>query len=153
MEINELGFSGVFYFTNATDEDFAVLWNNKEYKFPAKTSCPMIIANETLENIQEIRKKFAYKLATREFYKGKEYMRLSKMGNGLPPTFDEKILQPWIDQCLNPLPESRAKVREITENKERQFKGSKALSEKDDPNYIFKDDVVQTKGRMPDREM
>lgn len=44
-------FDGVFKFTNATDEDFAVLWNNKEYVYPANTSCPMVIANESAENI------------------------------------------------------------------------------------------------------
>ena len=146
MEItNE--FDGVFRFTNATDEDFKVLWNSKEYTFPAGTSSPMIIANESLENIQEIRKKFAYKLAVREFYKGKVYKDMSKMGGGLPPTFDEKILQPWIDQCLVPLPRAQAVVKEVPK-KPTNIKASKAISEKDNPNYVFKDDVPEEKGEM-----
>ena len=62
-------FDGVFRFTNWTEEDFKHLWNNIEYTFKAGTTSPMIIANETLENIQEIRKRFAYDLAVREFYK------------------------------------------------------------------------------------
>ena len=66
MQIPE-SFDGVFKFTNNTSEDFTGLWNNKEYSFPKKTSCPMIILGEPLVNIQEITKKFAYKLATREF--------------------------------------------------------------------------------------
>ena len=151
MEIDK-DFGGVFYFTNATDEDFSVLWNNKEYVYPKGTSCPMIILNESLENIQEIRKKFAYKLAVREWYKGKEYQRMSKMGNGIPPTFDEKVLQPWIDQCLNPLPKAQAKIKEVSKISDKQFRGSKAISEKDNPNYVFKDEVPESKGKMPDKE-
>jgi len=50
-------FDGVFKFTNASKEDFKVLWNNKEYTFPAESTCPMIIPGEMPENVQEIRKK------------------------------------------------------------------------------------------------
>lgn len=152
IEINE-EFDGVFRFTNATDDDFVVLWNSKEYVFPAGTSCPMIIPNESLENIQEIRKKFAYKLAVREFYKGKVYKDMSKMGGGLPPTFDEKVLQPWIDQCLVPLPKAKAVVKDMPKESERKFRGSKAISDKDNPNFVFKDDVPQTKGEMPNTKI
>lgn len=152
MEINE-EFDGVFRFTNATDEDFKVFWNSKEYTYPAGTSCPMIIANESLENIQEIRKKFAYKLAVREFYKGKTYLQMSKMGGGLPPTFDDKLLQPWIDQCLVPLPKAQAKVKELPKDSEKKFKGSKAIKDTDNPNYVFKDDVPEEKGSMPDTKI
>lgn len=141
-------FDGVFRFTNATDEDFTVLWNSKEYKFPAGTSCPMLIANETSENIQEIRKKFAYKLAVREFYKGKVYKDMAKMGGGLPPTFDDKILEPWIDQCLVPLPKAQAIVKEAPK-KEVRFKGSKAVSGKDNLNEKFKDDEPDVLGMQP----
>ena len=146
--INE--FDGVFRFTNATNEDFKVLWNSKEYNYPAGTSCPMIIANESLENIQEIRKKFAYKLAVREFYKGKVYKDMSKMGGGLPPTFDDKILQPWIDQCLVPLPRAQAEVKPA-KKKEVQFKGSKAVDAKGNLNVEFKDDEPDVLGQQSDK--
>lgn len=152
MEINS-DFDGVFRFTNATDEDFSGFWNNKEYVFPLGTCCPIIIQNETLENIQEIRKKFAFKLAVREFYKGKDYQRMAKMGNGLPPIFDEKVLQPWIDECLRPLPISRVSVKEGKKDNEKNYKGSKAISDKDNPNYVFKDDVPEEKGKMPNVEI
>ena len=144
-------FDGVFRFTNPTDEDFIALWNNKEYTFPANKTVPLIIPNETLENIQEIRKKFAYKLAVREFYSSKEYNKMSKMGNGLPPTFDEKILEPMIEKCLLSLPESRATVKQAKPVfDERKLKGSKAVSGKDDLNTTFKDAEIIEKGVMPD---
>ena len=143
-------FDGVFRFTNPTDEDFTALWNNKEYTFPANRTVPLIIANETLENIQEIRKKFAFKLATREFYNSKEYGKMSKMGNGLPPTFDEKILEPMIEKCLMSLPESRATVKSGKPSlDEKRLKGSKAVSGKDDLNHAFKDAEIVERGVMP----
>jgi len=151
MEYIQKDFDGVFRFTNPTTEDFTALWNNKEYTFPANRTVPLIIPNETLENIQEIRKKFAYKLAVREFYKSKEYNRLSKMGNGLPPTFDEKILEPMIDKCLLALPESRATVKSGKPLlDEKRLRGSKAVSGKDDLNSTFKDEPIIEKGVMPE---
>ena len=76
---------------------------------------------------------------------------MSKMGNGLPPTFDEKVLQPWIDQCLAPLPKSMAKVKEIPKESEKKFKGSKAIDDNDNLNEVFKDDKPRTLGKMSDR--
>lgn len=144
-------FGGVFKFTNPTNEDFSVLWNNKEYTFLANTTSPIIIPNETLENIQEIRKKFAFKLAVREFYKGKDYARLSKMGNGMPPTFDEKILEPMIEKCLTPLPESMPKIKQGKTMSEKDFKGSKPISENSNLSEEFKDAPIVSKGKMPDK--
>lgn len=146
-------FDGVFRFTNVTDEDFVFFWNNKEYTFPAKVCCPMIIANESLENIQEIRKKAAYKLAVREFYKSKEYIKMSKQGRGLPPTFDDKILEPMIESCLKPLPMSKAKVKEGKKESDRNYKASKAISDKDNPNFVFREESenVRPMGAMPDK--
>lgn len=154
------GFDGVFRFTNPTDTDFSGFWNSKEYVYPAGRTTPMIIAGETLENIQEIRKRFAYQLAVREFYankikdqSGKNYLQLSKMGNGLPPIFADKILEPLIEQCLKPLPAAPVLVKESKKKtSERDFKGSKALSEKDNPNYIFKDEPIDELGKMSSSE-
>ncbi len=153
MEEND--FDGVFRFTNATEEDFIGLWNNKEYTFPAGTCCPIVIPDETLENIQSIRKKWAYKLAVREFYKGKDYTKMSKMGNGLPPTYDEKILEPIIQTCLKPLPLAKTKVRAGKKDDESNYKGSKAVSGKEDLNYIFREEAENAKvvGKMPDSEI
>lgn len=157
VEFDKSEFMGVFYFTNWTDEDFVHLWNNEEYIFPKQTSVPMIMPKETPENVQQIRKRFAYDLATREFYKGKEYKRLVALGvksGGIPPTFDEKTLEPMIEKCLNPLPQSRAIVRPVKTDEESKFKASKAISERDNPNYVFKDENVdgriKTLGKMSD---
>jgi hypothetical protein len=113
----------------------------------------MIIANETLENIQEIRKKAAYKLAVREFYKTKTYDKMSKMGNGLPPIYDDKVLEPMIEQCLKPLPEKKAIVRTRKTESDSKFKGSKAVSGKEDLNYQFREEVEHTEvlGEMPNK--
>lgn len=123
-EVEDYGddFDGVFRFTNPTDEDFKTLWNNKEYTYPAGKTVPMVIANSSLEEIQQIRKYFAKRLAEREYLKSKDF---KKIANGLKdPSFgrnviqsayEETNLQPWIDACLNPMPEGRATVNKIPE--------------------------------------
>lgn len=144
-------FNGVFYFTNPTNEDYVHLWNNEEYTFPKMSTVPMIMPKESSENIQEIRKRFAYDLAVREFYNSAQYKKMSKMGNGIPPTFDEKILEPMIEKCLMPLPKAKAKVRKIEEDAEKPFKSSRAIGDKDNVNEVFKDAPVKALGKMPDR--
>lgn len=134
-DINE--FTGVFYFTNPTDKERTYLWNNKEYTFPAKSTVPLIIPSEPLENIQEIRKRFAFRMAEERWYESEEYAKMSKMGNGLPPTRDDKVLEPMIEECLKPLPITRAVVKEGKKDDGRNYKASKAISEKDNPNYVF----------------
>ena len=81
MNTIQQDFDGVFRFTNATADDFTVLWNNVNYTFKAGTCSPMIIKGESPENTQEIRKKFAYKLAVREFFKSEEYIGFILSGN------------------------------------------------------------------------
>lgn len=149
-------FVGVFYFTNWTDEDYVHLWNNEEYTFPKLSSVPLIMPKEPAESIQEIRKRFAFDLAVREFYTGKEYKRMAKMGNGLPPTYDEKILEPMIEKCLNPLPLTRARVRSVEDGDiESKLKASKAIGKDENVNFAFKDDNVEGKikvlGKMNDK--
>lgn len=147
------GFDGIFRFTNATDEDFVTLWNNKEYTYPAGKTVPMIIANSTQEEVQQIRKYFAKRLAEREFFKTKDF---KNMRNGIkdkdaghhvvPSMFNESLLQPWIDECLKPLAEGRASVTNLP-SQDLPIKASKALGSgnKDNPypaadlNEEFKD--------------
>lgn len=142
MEHTTQDFDGVFRFTNATNEDFKALWNNKEYVFKAGTCSPMIISGETDEARQEIRKKFAYKLALREFYKSNDYMHMKDQGQGLPPTYDESILNPWIQQCLEKLPESRAEVTEV-KTEPIKLKAFKPVKDKVSLNEQFKDDIEE----------
>lgn len=154
MDIINEEFTGVFYFTNPTDKERKYLWNNKEYSFPPESTVPLIIPSETLENIQEIRKRFAYRMAEERFYESDEYQKMSKMGNGVPPTFDPKILEPMIAECLKPLPVKRAKVEKGKDiDDERNYKSTKALSEQDDPNFLFREESANAPklGAMPDR--
>jgi len=127
-------FDGVFRFTNFTDEDFTTLWNSKEYTFPKQTSSPMIILGESPENVQNIRKLFAKRLAKREFYKGARYEELNsltKQSNGVPTTFNEdKEFATFIQKCLEPLELSQAKItnkpkKEITVSEYTQVVGEK----------------------------
>ncbi len=142
-------FDGIFRFSNNSDEEFKVLWNNKEYTFPPHTRSPIIIPNETSENIQEIRKKWAYKWAEKEWFKGAEYERMKNMGNGLPPTRDDATLEPLIQMCLEPLVEARAVVKELPKKTEK-FKATKAIENGSDPRAAFveesKEEVIPKLG-------
>ncbi len=127
-------FDGVFRFTNFTDREFITEWNNKEYVFPANSTVPLIIPDESSLNIQNIRKAFAKRLAIREFYSGSEYARLNAMtSNGVPPTFNEKQLEPLIERCLEPLPITSIEVHELpTDSEENYSESVDVLNEKDD---------------------
>lgn len=117
-------FDGTFRFTNWTGEDFVGIWAKKEYRFPAGTTSPMIIFDQTPIEIQQIRKKFAKDLAEREFYKSQEYKKLvtieknpdgsSRLNSSLNAnayTLDD--LTPFIQKCLEPLASSEAIVTEV----------------------------------------
>lgn len=145
-------FDGVFRFTNNSDEPFTVLWNNKEYTFAPKSRSPIIIPNETAENIQAIRKRWAYKWAEKEWYKSEKYRKMAAMGNGLPPIRQDSDLEPFIQMCLDPLPISVATITE----KPRKNVDSKATrpissgSSKEKVAEDFKDIPVEELGQMPD---
>ncbi len=107
-------FDGVFRFSNPSDEDFVGIWGGKEYLFPAGTTVPLVIVEHSPIEIQHIRKKLAKDLAEREFYKSKGYNMLrdqeGKPGNRVfnsihqAATYTIKDLEPYIQQCLLPLP-------------------------------------------------
>lgn len=127
-------FSGVFMFTNPTKKERKYLWNNKEYVFPSESTVPLIIPTETLENIQEIRKRFAYRMAEERLYEGEvtqsgfNYLKAKEMGGGMPPTFDPKILEPFIQECLKPLPIKRAEIKKGKElDRDSNYKATKAM--------------------------
>jgi len=116
-------FDGVFRFSNPSDEDFVGVWNSKEYLFPAGTTTPMVIMEHSPLEIQHIRKKFARDLAEREYYKSKGYRSLSaqegKPGNrtfsGIhqAATYTINDLEPYIKQCLKPLPASQLRSKPV----------------------------------------
>lgn len=148
-------FDGVFRFTNATDEDFVALWNNKEYIFPAQSTCPMIIEGEAPESIQEIRKRFAKRLAEREYFKSKDFLKIAngtKSKDGykhvIPSMYNESVLQPWIDACLEPLPVAKPVVKPRQKDDESAYKVAKAVDENENLNTKFKDVPIPTLGKM-----
>ncbi len=150
-------FDGVFRFSNSSDEDFEFLWNNKEYIFPAHSRCPMVIANETSENIQEIRKKAAYKFAQRELLKSKKYHDIEKVASKhvSPATYDENILDEYIKQCLSPLPIASAKSVAKKVNKPKFIDegtavigGNQSISALSSAEGAFKSYVPQEMGKM-----
>lgn len=144
---NGLYNDGIFFFTNPTSVDFSKLWNNKEYTFKAKTTSPMIIANEPPENIQHIRKLFAKSLAEREFFESKKYKELVKKGGYIPATYNEDSeYGEMIQACLTPLPKAQASVKEMPRDNENNYKGSKAITSRTDLNKAFEDYDIPTLG-------
>jgi hypothetical protein len=116
-------FTGVFYFTNWTDEEFTGAWGGKKYVYPAQATSPMIIPEHSPLEVQYIRKKFAKDLAEKAFYNSTSYNKLmtqernpdgSPRLNGLHSagTYSIDQLAPFIQRCLEPLPISKALVTE-----------------------------------------
>jgi hypothetical protein len=114
-------FDGTFRFTNWTDEAFVGVWGGKQYHYPAKTTSPIVMTDQTPLEIQQIRKKFAKDLAEREFFKGQAYNRLhaqERNNDGSPRlnsiqqagTYSLEDLSPFIQRCLEPLTVASAKV-------------------------------------------
>lgn len=113
-------FDGIFRFTNATDTDFVAKWGGIEYTFPAQKTSPMIIPGATPEEVQNIRKKFAKELAEREFYRSEKLKALEaqtpigSVGSfRQAAVYTDADLQPYIQQCLNPLPMASATLKQM----------------------------------------
>lgn len=121
-------FDGVFRFSNPSDEDFIGIWGSKQYLFPAGTTTPLVIAEHSPLEVQHIRKKFAKDLAEREFYKSKGYKHQldregSRTKNGMwqptgygmshAGTYTIKDLEPYIQECLKPLPASKLLTKPV----------------------------------------
>jgi hypothetical protein len=109
-------FTGTFYFSNPTAEDFTGVWAGKQYLFPAGTMSAIMIPEHSPLEIQHIRKHFARALAEREFYKSKSYDTYRKQ-EGTPGNrnlnsihqavaYTLKDLEPYIQEYLKPLPVS-----------------------------------------------
>ena len=149
-------FDGVFRFTNASTEDFVALWNNKEYVFPAQTTCPLVIEGESMEAIQEIRKRFAKRYAEREYFKTKEYKDIANGDRGthgdgrvvIPSSYNETVLESYIQQCLEPLPVAVAKVGKKIKDDDDNYKAAKAVGDSSNLNEVFKDAPVVNLGKM-----
>ncbi len=95
---------GVFYFSNASKDEFKALWNNVEYVFPPMSCVALLIPDHTAVQIQEIRKRFAYRWAESQWFDSKEYKHMVKIGRDKPSARDDNHLEPLIQMCLTPLP-------------------------------------------------
>lgn len=115
------GFDGTFRFTNWSDEDFVGKWGSKDYLFPAKSTSPIIIPENTPLEVQQIRKKFAKDLAEREFFNSAQYaaMKKQEVGPGgeailssmhKAASYSIDQLAPYIQRALEPLQIAEAKV-------------------------------------------
>ena len=131
MEIEKIlpeNFDGIFRFTNNSDEEFVVKYNNKEYRFPANSTSPMIMPEFSAVEIMNIRKKFAYKYAEQKFFKSKAYDHqrsresskdkmgmLHPYGQGMSHAGQYSIddLAPYIQECLVPLPIGKVSVTQV----------------------------------------
>lgn len=122
-------FDGTFKFTNWSDEEFVGVWGKKQYHFPAVSTSPMIMADYSPMEVQNIRKKFAKDLAEREFFKSQVYkdkfLSQERTIDGAPRlnsihqagTYSLDTLTPFIQRCLEPLPVSKADVTVAVTNK------------------------------------
>lgn len=114
-----------FPFTNRSDEEFVGTWGKKAYTFKAMTTTPMLgmIHDATPLELQGIRKKFAKDWATLQFFKkeGRVLEGQERNPDGSPRfnsihmarSYTDSDLAPYIQMCLEPMPESDAIVEEV----------------------------------------
>lgn len=151
-------FDGTFRFTNWTDEDFIGKWGSKEYRFPAKTTSPMVFVDQTPLEIQSIRKKFARDLAEREFYKSKEYKRLvaiehnpdgsARLNSSLNANaYTLEDLVPYVQRCLDPLPIGNVMV---TEAPQVSLEGKLSKNDEGELNTVAIDKKISLKKKALD---
>lgn len=127
----------VFYFTNGSNEDWSTQWNKIIYTFPAQKTVKMSIRDATPLEVQSIRKMFAFRFAQDQFLKSDTYKNLVAVGKAQATTYNEKLLQPWIDECLKPLEKARLGTQEIHDNPDAAFTASKAVDGAADLNQEF----------------
>lgn len=142
----------VFYFTNASDEDWSTQWNKIMYTFPAQRRTRMAIRGETPENVQNIRKMFAVRYAEEQYRKTKDFeKRNTPKENQRPVPYNATVLQPFIESCLKPLPKAKLLSEEVSSFEEDKFQGdTRPLNDKSNAPYeVFKDAPVKTYGEMP----
>lgn len=106
--------NGVFYFSNPSKEEFKALWNNIEYIFPPMSCTALLIPDHTAIQIQEIRKRFAFRWAEKQWFESKEYKHMVKIGRDKPSARDDSQLEPLIQMCLTPLPLKPLKTQKVS---------------------------------------
>ncbi len=116
-------FDGVFRFTNFTKEPFVAKWGGVEYTFPPESRTPLIIPTATPNEVQSIRKKFAKELATLEWYKTPKFVGMNNITpGGTPALYTDSDLAPFIQRCLEPLPEAKATIKVPIKDDDSKFR-------------------------------
>lgn len=117
-------FSGVFYFTNPSTEDFEGKWGKKAYLYPAEKTTPMVILDASPLEVQNIRKKFAKELAEREYFKSKEGLRQANTERNPDGSarfnsfhqasqYSDSDLKVYIQKCLEPMPMAQQLISDV----------------------------------------
>ena len=141
----------VFYFTNASDEDWSTQWNKVIYTFPAQRRTRMAIRGSTPEEVQNIRKMFAERYAIQKYAETAEYAkRNTPIENKSPIPYNKTVLQPYIDSCLKPLPKAKQISNKVESDDSDKFQGdTQPLGDTSAPYDVFKDKPVKVYGEMP----
>lgn len=115
--VNPREFDGNFYLTNPDTEDITLFWNNTAYVFPAGQTIKMVIFDATIKDIQEIRKRWAVKIATRMFHKSVTFKKMVKdnEGKSYQTYYNEgQMIEKYVQACLEP----RVLGNSVSEKKE-----------------------------------
>lgn len=148
-------FDGTFRFTNFSKEDFVGKWGGREYHFPAESTAPIIMTDQTPLEIQQIRKKFAKDLAEREYMKSDSFSKLKlqeRNSDGTPRlnsikqagTYSMNELTSYIQRCLEPLPISRSRV---TQSPKENIQDKLSRNEKGELNTEIIDEKTSLRER------
>lgn len=142
----------IFYASNPTDEDWTTQWNKVKYTFPAQRRTRMAIHGATPEEVQAIRKMFAVRFATEQYYKTKEFAKRNEGIVGQRPVpYSTKVLQPWVNAFLTNLPKANLKKEKVESYEDEKFTGdTKPLDDTNAPYDVFKNAPVKTYGQMSD---
>lgn len=139
-----MDFDGVFRLTNFTKDEFKARWGGVEYTFPAEKTSPIVISTATPNEIQTIRKKFAKELAILEWYKTPKFVGMNNITpGGTPALYTDSDLAPFIQRCLEPLPEAKAIVKVLPKadenNLRKDRKGKNVTKILDDDESLIAD--------------
>lgn len=152
--------NGIFEFTNPDTEDFVSAWNGVKYTFPAQSTIPLtptLFPNSSPTDLQYIRKKFAFELASKRILKDPKVKEMEAKNRGQVGgvagarlhwglTYSPAMLQPLIDECLNPLPIKDLEA-EIMEKQEIDLhEDTKVLQNKNEQPGASETDVLAKNG-------
>lgn len=134
----------MYPFSNFLDRDVTLYWDSRAYTFPALSTTNLMgrIPKATPEDVQGIRKKFAFDLAKLAYYETEDYkMRersapMNDIQQGImktPALYSESSLEPLVERCLQPLPVQAPVVEDHSEAKQKELESRLSKDEKGRP--------------------